>query len=174
MEVQLKRKLVVSVSNIRSMDEEALLQLVAKLLDVAQDAGGKVGGGSDFNPYYYRYNQTGGQLVRFVLDDFDALQEKAYGEAIADARAKATRLAKLCGVELGRVAGIREVVVPGEKAPAIGMGFYYHGQRVRKPMKRFPASASSRPSSRRFPCGSSSRCGSTWPGRRRPRSGGVE
>ena len=124
-EVQLKRKLVVSVSNIRSMDEEALLQLVAKLLDVAQDAGGKVGGGSDFNPYYYRYNQRGGQLVRFVLDDFDALQEKAYGEAIADARAKATRLAKLCGVELGRVAGIREVVVPGEKASAMGMGYYY-------------------------------------------------
>ena len=34
-----------SVSNIRKLDEEALLQLVAKLLDVAQDAGGKVGGG---------------------------------------------------------------------------------------------------------------------------------
>ena len=125
-EVQLKRKLVVSVSNIRSLDEEALLQLVAKLLDVAQDAGGKVGGGADFNPYYYsRFNQMGGKLVRFVLDDFEALQEKAYGEAIADARAKAARLAKLSGVELGRVAGIREVVVPGEKAPAIGMGFYY-------------------------------------------------
>jgi len=124
-EVELKRKLVVSVSNIRSMDEEALLQLVAKLLDVAQDAGGKVGGGSDFNPYYYRFNQMGGQLVRFVLDDFDALQEKAYGEAIADARAKATRLAKLCGVEVGRVAGIREIVVPGEKAPATGMGYFY-------------------------------------------------
>jgi len=125
-EVQLKRKLVVSVSNIRSMDEEALLQLVAKLLDVAQDAGGKIGGGADFNPYYYNpYNQMGGKLVRFVLDDFEALQEKAYGDAIANARAKATRLAKLCGAELGRVTGIREVVVPGEKAPAIGMGFYY-------------------------------------------------
>ncbi len=124
-EVELKRKLVVSVSNIRSMDEEALLQLVAKLLDVAQDAGGKVGGGSDFNPYYYRFNQMGGQLVRFVLDDFDALEEKAYSEAIADARAKATRLAKLCGVEVGRVEGIREIVVPGEKAPATGMGYYY-------------------------------------------------
>src|SRR5262249_54978551 len=50
-EVQLRRKFVVSVSNIRSMDEEALLQLVAKLLDVAQDAGGKVGG-PEGNPYY--------------------------------------------------------------------------------------------------------------------------
>jgi uncharacterized protein YggE len=125
-EVQLRRKLVVSVSDIRSMDEEALLQLVAKLLDVAQDAGGKVGGGSEGNPYYYyRYNQ-GTKLVRFILDDFDALQEKAYGEAIADARAKAARLAKLSGVELGRVTGIRELVVPGDKAPAPGMPYYYY------------------------------------------------
>lgn len=125
-EVQLRRKLVVSVSNIRSMDEEVLLQLVAKLLDVAQDAGGKVGGGSDYNPYYYNpYNQMGGKLVRFILDDFESLQEKAYGEAIADARSKASRLAKLSGVELGRVAGIREIVVPGERAPVMPMGVYY-------------------------------------------------
>lgn len=124
-EVQLKRKLVVSVSNIRSMDEEALLQLVARLLDVAQDAGGKVGGGSDGMPYYYyRYNQ-GTRLVRFILDDFDTLEEKAYGEAIANARAKAGRLAKLSGVELGRVAGIRELVVPGEKGPGPITPYYY-------------------------------------------------
>jgi uncharacterized protein len=125
-EVQLKRKLVVSVSNIRTLDEEALLQLVAKLLDVAQDAGGKIGGGSDFNPYYSRFNQ-GGKLVRFILDDFEALEEKAYGEAIADARVKAARLAKLSGVELGRVAGIRELSVPGDKAPPMGMGVFYYG-----------------------------------------------
>jgi uncharacterized protein len=126
-EVQLKRKLVVSVSKIRTLDEEALLQLVAKLLDVAQDAGGKVGGGGEFNPYYYRFNQSGGKLVRFVLDDFETLQEKAYGDAIADARAKAARLAKLSGVELGRVVGVREVMVPGDKAPAGGMALYYYG-----------------------------------------------
>ena len=126
-EVQLKRKLVVSVSNIRNLDEEALIQLVAKLLDVAQDAGGKIGGGSDFNPYFYsRFNQ-GGKLVRFILDDFEALEEKAYGEAIADARAKAARLAKLSGVELGRVAGIRELLVPGDKAHSMGMAIYYYG-----------------------------------------------
>jgi uncharacterized protein YggE len=123
-EVQLRRKLVVSVSNIRSMDEEALLQLVAKLLDVAQDAGGKVGGGEAMPYYYYRFNE-GNKLVKFILDDYDALQEKAYGEAIADARSKAVRLAKLSGVELGRVAGIREVLVSGDKSSAMAMAFYY-------------------------------------------------
>ena len=42
-EVQLSRKLVVKGTDIRKMDEDAVLQLVAKLLDVAQDAGGQVG-----------------------------------------------------------------------------------------------------------------------------------
>jgi uncharacterized protein YggE len=125
-EVQLRRKLVVSVSNIRPMDEEALLQLVAKLLDVAQDAGGKVGGGEGNSYYSWRFGGGGSKLVRFILDDFDALADKAYAEAIADARTKAARLAKLSGVELGRVAGIRELVVPGDKAPAAGMPFYYY------------------------------------------------
>jgi uncharacterized protein len=115
-EVQLSRKLIVTCNGIRDMDEEAVLQLVAKLLDVAQDAGGKIGGQNDNMPYYYyRYNQGGSGLVRFILDDFSALEEKAYGEAIAEARSKAGRLAKLSGVELGRVVGVREVVVPGEK-----------------------------------------------------------
>ncbi len=144
-EVQLKRKLVVSVSNIRTLDEEALLQLVAKLLDVAQDAGGKIGGGSDFNAYYYsRFNQ-GGKLVRFILDDFGALEEKAYGDAVADARAKAARLAKLSGVELGRVVGIRELWVPGEKAQQTAMALYYFGgsenaNDVEVPRKRLESS----------------------------------
>jgi uncharacterized protein YggE len=123
-EVQLTRKLVINCVNIRDLDEEALLQLVAKLLDVAQDAGGKVGGSSDFNPYYWRMPTNTG-LVRFVLDDFDALQEKAYEAAIADARARAVRLARLSGVELGPVAGVREVFTPGEKASAPMSPYYY-------------------------------------------------
>jgi uncharacterized protein YggE len=124
-EVQLTRKLVVNCTNIRGLDEEALLQLVAKLLDVAQDAGGKVGGQSEFNPYMYRYGGSNSALVRFILDDFEALQEKAYQSAIDDARARAGRLARLSGVELGAVAGVREVVVPGEKGETSSPNFYY-------------------------------------------------
>ena len=41
-EVQLTRKLVVKAADIRKMDEETVLQLVGRLLDVAQDAGGTV------------------------------------------------------------------------------------------------------------------------------------
>ena len=52
-EVQLTRKLVVKASDIRKMDEESVLQLVGRLLDVAQDAGAHVGSGNNNNSYYY-------------------------------------------------------------------------------------------------------------------------
>ncbi len=114
-EVQLSRKLVVRGSDIRKMDEDAVLQLVARLLDVAQDAGGHVGPQQeDYNPYYYRWNQQNTGLVRFVLEDFDKLQEEAYEKAIADARARAARLARLSKVELGPIVAIREISVPAD------------------------------------------------------------
>ncbi|HKI20245.1 MAG TPA: SIMPL domain-containing protein, partial [Isosphaeraceae bacterium] len=116
-EVQLTRKLVVKASNLRKMDEDALMQLIGKLLDVAQDAGAKVGPQVDYNNYYYyRWNQNPAGLVRFVLEDFDKLQEEAYEKAIADARARAERLARLSRVELGPIVAIREVSVPGDRS----------------------------------------------------------
>lgn len=121
-EVQLTRKLIVKCSDIRKLDEEALLQLVAKLLDVAQDAGGKVGGQNEFNPYYYdRFNRNDG-LVRFILDDYDKLEEEAYGKAVADAEARARRLAKLSHVKLGAVTAVREASSPGDRVTGMGMG----------------------------------------------------
>lgn len=117
-EVQLSRKLVVRGSDIRKMDEDAVLQLVARLLDVAQDAGGHVGPQQeDYNPYNYRWNQQNTGLVRFVLEDFDKLQEEAYEKAIADARARAARLARLSKVELGSIVAIRELSVPADLPP---------------------------------------------------------
>ena len=125
-EVQLTRKLVVTCDNIREMDEEALLQLVAKLLDVAQDAGARIGSQAEVNPYFYGASPSSNGLVRFILDDFDPLRDRAYEAAVADARTRATRLAKLSGVELGAVAGVREILIPGEKPQnqPISMSFY--------------------------------------------------
>jgi uncharacterized protein YggE len=68
----------------------------------------------------------GNSLVRFVVDDFDALQEQAYEKAIADARARAERLARLSKVELGPVVAIREVVVPGETGANQDDSPYYY------------------------------------------------
>jgi uncharacterized protein len=121
-EVELSRKLVVKGTDIGKMNEEALLQLTAKLLDVAQDAGGRVGGGgnSDYDYYYYGMPRRTEGLVRFVLDDFDKLQEEAYEKAMADARARAQRLARLSQVELGPIVAVRETYVPGEAANQSG------------------------------------------------------
>jgi uncharacterized protein len=116
-EVQLTRKLIVKAADLRKMDEEGVLQLVGRLLDVAQDAGGKVGPPANNYYYYYRWggNPTTG-LARFVLEDFDKVQEEAYEKAIADARGRAERLARLSKVELGPIVAVRELVVPGDKA----------------------------------------------------------
>jgi uncharacterized protein len=120
-EVQLTRKLVVKATEIRSMDEDSVLQLVGKLLDVAQDSGGKVGPQNNFNPYYYNpYQNMSNGLVRFVLEDFDKLQEEAYEKAIADARARAVRLARLSKVELGPIVAVREIVVPSDRMTMMG------------------------------------------------------
>jgi uncharacterized protein YggE len=115
-EVQLTRRLVVNCTDIRTMDEEALLQLIAKLLDVAQDAGGKVGPSQEnFSPYYYRYERSNTGLVRFILDDYDKLEEEAYGKAVADAETRARRLATLSRVKLGAITAVREAASPGDK-----------------------------------------------------------
>jgi uncharacterized protein len=115
-EVQLTRKLIVKCSDIRKMDEETLLQLVAKLLDVAQDAGGKVGATQDpYARYFYGYGRQQSGLVRFILDDYDKLEEEAYAKAVTDAEARAGRLAKLSHVKLGSVTAVREVSSPGPR-----------------------------------------------------------
>ena len=130
-EVQLTRKLIIKCSDIRKMDEEALLQLVARLLDVAQDAGGKVGPTQDpYMRYFYGYRPQGG-LVRFILDDYEKLEDEAYAKAIADAEARAGRLAKLAHVKLGAVTSVRELSSPGPRET---------GQDDEIPQKRLEAS----------------------------------
>ncbi|APW59511.1 SIMPL domain-containing protein [Paludisphaera borealis] len=58
-------------------------------------------------------NPTSG-LVRFVLEDYEKVQEQAYEKAVADARTRAERLARLSGLELGPVLAVREVVAPAD------------------------------------------------------------
>ncbi len=142
-EVKLARKLVVRGSNLRKMDEDAVLQLVAKLLDVAQDAGGHVGPSQEeTNYYYWRYDQTSSSLVRFVVEDFDKLQEEAYEKAIADARARAERLARLSKVELGPIVAVQELVVPGEGGSNQDFPYYYRPPQTddERPRKRLVTS----------------------------------
>jgi uncharacterized protein len=144
-EVQLSRKMVVVARDIRQMDEEKLLQQISRLLDVAQDAGAKIGPQNNAM-MMWRYGIEGNSgLVRFVLDDFDKLEEEAYEKAIADARSRAERLAKLSRVELGPVVAVREVSVPGEHSTSNASPYFYYnmnnsGNDTEVPKKRLEAS----------------------------------
>jgi uncharacterized protein YggE len=122
-EVQLSRKLIVKATDVRKMDEEAVLQLVAKLIDVAQDAGAHVGPQQSNNYYSYRFGNNSSGLVRFVVNDIENVEEEAYEKAIADARKRAERLARLSKVELGPIVAVREIVVPGESQGTTQGGF---------------------------------------------------
>ena len=96
------------------MDEDAVLQLVGKLLDVAQDSGGRVGPRIISTPITITlFSRTSNGLVRFVLEDFDKLQEEAYEKAIADARAVPSGWRRLSKVELG----------PDRRRPRAGRAF---------------------------------------------------
>ena len=52
--------------------------------------------------------------MRFIVADLDELREKAYENAVADARARATRLAKLNHVRLGSALSVQEIQVAGD------------------------------------------------------------
>lgn len=115
-EIQLSRTLVVSVANIREVPEDELVELIGKLLDVAKDSGAEIGPVFDpYEYYYYGYRRRSGGLSRFVLDDYGEIQEKAYEQAVQEARKRAVRLANLSGVDLGPVLAIREVTTPGRR-----------------------------------------------------------
>jgi uncharacterized protein YggE len=144
-EVQLSRRLIVRCDRIGGMDEEAVMQLVARLLDVAQDAGGQVGPSTsqNSNVYYYDgYPRSNPPLVQFVLDDFQPLEQKAYEQALSDARIRASRLATISGVTLGPVVSARETVVPGESpSSAVTDDLSYLIARAIRPADESPAPA---------------------------------
>ena len=116
-EVQLSRKLVVKANDIRSMQEDAVLAACRQAAGRGPGFGRTGRRAERLEPLLLQplseHAATG--LVRFVLEDFDKLQEEAYEKAIADARARAERLARLSNVELGPIVAVREVVVPSDR-----------------------------------------------------------
>lgn len=106
----------VQLKDVRDIPPEELLKTVGKLLDVAQDSGVTIGISAaemQRNMRYGNYNAAN-TPVRFVVTDLSAMREKAYEAAVADARTRATRLAKLNQVKLGPALSVQEVLVAGE------------------------------------------------------------
>jgi uncharacterized protein YggE len=94
---------------------EELMSTIGKLLDAAQDSGAGLGL-SDADMMMMRYYGGGVQqnsLVKFVVTNVGEIREKAYDTAVADARKRAERLARLNGVKLGAVLAVDELVTGG-------------------------------------------------------------
>jgi uncharacterized protein YggE len=101
---------------------EELMSTIGKMLDAAQDSGAGLGM-SDSDMMMMRYWGGGVQqnsLVKFVVTNIGDLREKAYEEAVADARKRAERLARLNGVKLGVVLAVDELITSGRVGPYYG------------------------------------------------------
>jgi uncharacterized protein YggE len=107
----------VRLKNVRDVPADELVKTVGRLIDVAQDAGVSVGLSAadiQMRQRYGIYGTTAGTTVRFVVADLAELREKAYERAVADARDRASRLAKLNRVTLGRAVSVQEIQVAGD------------------------------------------------------------
>jgi uncharacterized protein len=108
---QVTERLRLTLKGIDKLEPVPLADTLVKIMDGGKDAGLLIGEKPPSN--YYEYNNMmnrGGQqtAVLFKLADADAVKQKAYEAAVADAKAKAARLAQLSGVKLGPVTSITE------------------------------------------------------------------
>ena len=101
---------------------EELMSTIGKLLDAAQDSGAGLGmSDSDMMMMrYYGYGRQQSSLVKFVVTNIGEIREQAYDRAVADARKRAERLARLNGVKLGPVLAVDDLSAGGRSNP-----YYY-------------------------------------------------
>ncbi|HVC95535.1 MAG TPA: SIMPL domain-containing protein [Pirellulales bacterium] len=116
-QVSISSSLHLRLSGIKDLSAEEVLETVGTLLDAAKDAGAEIGPTAAEMNMAWRYgNMPEGTLVRFIINDLDQLREQAYESAVADARTRAGRLARLNGVKLGHVLGVQEMHVSADDA----------------------------------------------------------
>lgn len=99
------------LKGVEKVPPEELMSTIGKLLDAAQDSGAGLGiSDSDMMQMrYYGWGRQNTALVKFVVTDINQTREKAYELAVADARQKAERLARLNSVKLGMVLAVDEL-----------------------------------------------------------------
>jgi uncharacterized protein YggE len=113
------------LTNLQGMPKDEIWKVIGKLLDAIRDAGGSVGPSSAEMNMAWRYGRMpSNQSVKFVLSDLKPLREQAYERAVADARTRGDRLARLSGIKLGRVSSVQEIHVAGDQAD-MNRGPYY-------------------------------------------------
>jgi uncharacterized protein len=116
-QIEVASVLRVRVKDVRDIAPEELVKMVGRLLDTAQDTGVTIGPSAAEVMRNMRYgNYTNNTTaVRFVVADLADIREKVYEQAVADARSRAARLAKLNQVKLGGALSVQEVHVAGDQ-----------------------------------------------------------
>lgn len=114
-QVEIFSVLRLRLEGIRDKPPEEVMETLGKLLDVAQDSGTSLGPSPQEMRMAWRYGYPPSPtMVRFVVRDLTALREEAYELAVADARSRAERLARLNGVKLGSVLSVQEIEISGD------------------------------------------------------------
>jgi uncharacterized protein YggE len=108
--------------DVAKVPTEELMSTIGKLLDAAQDSGAGLGmSDSDMMMMrYYGYGRQNNSLVKFVVTNIGEIREQAYDRAVADARKRAERLARLNGVKLGPVLAVDDLSASSRSSP-----YYY-------------------------------------------------
>lgn len=134
--VEAKQRVAISeqvrlvIKGIDKLDPEKAVANVLKVLDTAKDCGLQIGDPPG-NYYQMQMRAQSGQsdaIVLFKIPDKSELESKAYEKAVADAKAKAERIAKLNGVKVGRVLAVQDLGAPGEpSSPSAIIAAMYNG-----------------------------------------------
>ncbi len=109
--VQISETLKIQIKAVDKLQPDQILETVLKLIDTCHDAGLAVGPAPATNYFQMQMRAQSGApdaLVSFKIPDKAELENRAYGQAVADAKAKAERIAALSGVKLGRVMSVKD------------------------------------------------------------------
>ncbi|HEY2759387.1 MAG TPA: SIMPL domain-containing protein [Pirellulales bacterium] len=119
-EVAISKTLRVTIQGIDKLQEEDVIALVAKLLDVAKDAGLSVSGANTNGATGADGQPLPDALVQFVADDLVIARKEATDKAFQQAKEKAQHIADLAGVRLGAAAAVEELSSVGGNSDESG------------------------------------------------------
>ena len=126
-QLQISRTLHLTLRDVQDMPDEDLMETLGKLYDVAKDAGSSLAPSPEAAQIARNYGrEVSGAAFMFVLDNITELREKAYQQAVKDARERAQRLASLTGVKLSGILGVQEIQVSGDDPTVQPQPYYYY------------------------------------------------
>jgi uncharacterized protein YggE len=109
--VQVTEHLKLQIKDVDKLELDAMMQMILKVIDTGKDAGLVIGPPTATNYYQMQLQAqmgSGSSLMSFKYPNAPSLREKAYKTAVDDARQKASKLAELSGLKLGRILAVTE------------------------------------------------------------------